>query len=89
MDRREQELISVLEVVRDGEGVAREVVVGTGGVIVSYILRNNGEIFEKGRWTEKQTLDIDGLTIPLMDYRQALKVAAAILREKSKKAVQK
>ena len=81
-------MISVLEVIRGGEGVASEVVVSTGGVSISYILRN-GEPFERGRWTEKQTLDIDGLTIPLRDYRQALKVAAAILREKSKKAVQK
>jgi len=68
-------------------GVAKQVTIDTGSVGITYILGQNGRPKEIGRSSQKQVLDDQSLIISPADYRQAVRTAGAILREKPRKAL--
>lgn len=79
-------MIEVRKVDRDINKIAQRVVVGAGDVEITYVIGRCGRVIEEGRSCHKQVLDDQSLIISPADYRQAIKTANAILREKRKKA---
>jgi len=75
-------LIEVRKVVRQNK-VAKQVTLGIGCLEITYILGPTGKLQEISRlnW-QAQILDQDTLYISPADYRQVIKKAAAILKEK-------
>jgi len=74
-------LIEITDVKRV-DGRARQVTIDIGNVGITYVLGQNGQPREIGRSSQSQTLDDQSLIVSLADYRQAVKTAGAILREK-------
>jgi len=78
-------LVTVEKVVRQN-GRAQKVIIDTGNVSVTYMLGQKGQLQEIGRSSKSQILSDQSLYIPPSDYRQVIKQAAAILKEKRRKA---
>ncbi|MFH1575907.1 MAG: hypothetical protein ABIB55_03130 [Candidatus Nealsonbacteria bacterium] len=80
-------MIEVKKVIRES-GVAREVVIGIGYLEITFVLHSDGHLQEISRVNyQAQILDKDTMYILEADYRQAIKVASAILRGKTRKAL--
>lgn len=74
-------MIEVKSVVRQ-DRVVRQVTIGSGAVEITYILVD-GKPKEIARINlDKQVLDDQSLVVSHADYRQAIKVAPTIFREK-------
>lgn len=79
-------MIEVIAVKRENNK-AVQAVIGTGSVEITYILTRNGKLAEIARSSpEKQILDDQSLIVSPADYRQIIRTANAILREKRRKA---
>ncbi len=76
----------MIRVDRNVNKIAQRVVIGAGDVEIIYIIGRGGRLIEEGRSCHKQILDDQSLIVSPVDYRQAIKVANAILREKRRKA---
>ena len=78
-------MIEIEKVDRDANKVARRVVINIGGVKIIYVIDRNDKMVEEGRRCEKQILDDQSLIVSRADYRQAIKVASAILHKRRRK----